>query len=249
MARNQQILQFIDEQGHATTIELSRAFGIGESTARRTLARLESEGLIERYHGGALSLRGKQSLVYSRMRQHSEVKKKIGQAASRIIPEGSTILLLGGTTIQAICPYIREKHLTVITTNMLVFDELKDCANINLILLGGVYDHQEAELSGNLPGMNMTHMRSDYLFMGAYSFDEKHGFVVANFLNQFYHRCMEASDKVCLLIDSSKYKSGGTTIAAAPEMVDYLFTDSELAESAKKSFTMQGVQVILCDQE
>ena len=249
MINPQHVLKFIDEYGYATTAELSKNFSIGESTARRVLAKLEAEGKIARFRGGGMSLTKKSSTLQMRRTQNAGIKEKIGQKASQIIPEGATVLLLGGTTVYSMCQFIKDKRLTVVTTNMLVFDELKDNPNIDLILLGGIYNSQEAELSGSISGASITQLRADYLFMGAYSFDEKHGFVVANYFNEFYHNCIAACETVCLLVDSSKYKCGGIAIAASPEMVDYLFTDSGISDTAFKEFSSKGIQVVCCDEK
>ena len=249
MINPQQILKFIDEYGYATTAELSKQFSIGESTARRVLAKLEAEGKIARFRGGGMSLTQKASALQIRRTQNAGTKEKIGKKASQIISDGATVLLLGGTTVYSMCRFIKDKRLTVLPTNMLVFEELKDNPNIDLILLGGIYNSQEAELSGSISGDSIAQLRADYLFMGAYSFDEKHGFVVANYFNEFYHKCIKACETVCLLVDSSKYKCGGIAIAASPEMVDYLFTDSGIPDEALKSFSAHGVHVICCNEK
>ena len=62
-------------------------------------------------------------------------------------------------------------------------------------------------------------------------------------------RYIKACETVCLLVDSSKYKCGGIAIAASPEMVDYLFTDSGIPDEALKSFSAHGVHVICCNEK
>ena len=83
MINPQQILKFIDEYGYATTAELSKQFSIGESTARRVLAKLEAEGKIARFRGGGMSLTQKASALQIRRTQNAGTKEKIGKKASR----------------------------------------------------------------------------------------------------------------------------------------------------------------------
>lgn len=245
------INEFINDYGFVTIADICETFSISESTARRVLARLAAEKVIVRFRGGAISAsKSKNGLeVSSKKIINFGVKKKIAQAASKIIPEEASVMLLGGTTIQALCPFIKSRRLTVITSNMLVFNELKDRPNINLIILGGAYNRKEAELSGSFLDVSIKQLRADYLFMSAFSFDEKCGFIIANYFNELYFNCINACEITSVLIDSSKYKKGGVSIAASPEMVDYVFTDSGVPESAVKVLKDKGVNIIQCDAD
>jgi DeoR family transcriptional regulator of aga operon len=81
--------------------------------------------------------------------------------------------------------------------------------------------------------------------MGCSGFDEKTGFTNRNYSVELYRACIQNCNKVCILVDSSKYNKGGTSIAAAPEQVNYLFTDGGLPQNTVDHFKQKGITVVL----
>ncbi|MDD3174518.1 MAG: DeoR/GlpR family DNA-binding transcription regulator [Herbinix sp.] len=240
------ILAFINTRKNVTIYDLCESFNISESTARRTISYLEEKGKIGRYHGGAFSLlQNPKTQIISRLDENTDKKIRIAQSASEIVCDNSTIILLGGTTVSYMCTFIKKKRITVITNSMLVLDELKNCPNIKLIILGGLYNNDESEVGGILSNSSLSYLRADLLFMGASGFDEKSGFINANHSVELFRTCVKASNETNVLVDSSKYNSGGSSIAASPEQIKRLYTNSDLDPRIIKSFQLKGVEVIL----
>ncbi|MCD8352263.1 MAG: DeoR/GlpR family DNA-binding transcription regulator [Planctomycetaceae bacterium] len=240
------ILAYINRKRHVTIHDLCENFEISDSTARRAVAQLEKLGKCSRFHGGAYALGhvGK-TQVMTRQATNTTEKIKIAKAAASIIHDDATCIILSGSTVGYICRFIKEKPLTVITNSVLVFDELRVYSNIKLIILGGFYNHDEEELGGGIINTNLDYLRADYLFMGASSFDERSGFINRNLSVDVYRACLNACDTACMLVDSSKYAVGGTSIAARPEQIKYLFTDSNLDGKIIKHFQRKNIEVIV----
>jgi DeoR/GlpR family transcriptional regulator of sugar metabolism len=138
-------------------------------------------------------------------------------------------------------------NITVITNSILVFNELQYSSGVKIILLGGTFDINEYEVNGILSSMSMNYIRADQLFMGASSFDEIHGFTTAFPAVDLYLTCLKSCLESCVLVDSSKYKKGGTAITARPDQINYLFTDNGLNRQAIDTFREKGVKVIISD--
>jgi len=246
MIKKQELLDFINEKKHVSIADICETFKISESTARRLITYYVQKGRIGRYHGGAFSLElDKKTDALARIEVHAGKKLNIAKAAATIIQENSTIIILSGSTVSYLCRFIRDKKITVITNSLLVLDELKNCPNITMILLGGLYNHEESEVGGVLSNSGLSYLRADCLFMGASGFDEKSGFINKNLSVELYHTCINLCSECCVLVDSSKYNCGGTSIAAAPEQVKYLFTDSDLPAEAVTQFQKKSVIVVL----
>jgi DeoR/GlpR family transcriptional regulator of sugar metabolism len=219
---------------------------ISQSTARRAVIQLEKIGKIERLHGGAFALQEKQqTLIASRLGINAEKKMKIARAAAKMVEENSTVIIMSGSTVSYMCSYIKDMNITVITNSLLVLDELKECPNIRIIILGGLYNHEELEMGGILQNSSIGFLRADRLFMGCSGFDEKTGFINRNYSVELYRACIQTCNEVCILVDSSKHNSGGTSIAATPEQVKYLFTDHDLSPDAVRRFEEKGITVVL----
>lgn len=239
------ILAFINKRKHVAINDLCLNFEISDSTARRAVSQLEKLGKCGRFHGGAFALgeTGK-SQVMMRQGEHSAEKIAIAKAAASIVHDDATCIILSGSTVGYMHRFIKDKQITVITNSLLIFDELRLHANIKLLVLGGLYNHEEEELGGVIANTNLDYLRADFLFMGASSFDERSGFINKNLSVELYRACLGACDTACLLVDSSKYGAGGTSIAARPEQIKYLFTDPNLDAKIVKKFQQKGIKVI-----
>lgn len=241
-----EILSFINQRKHVSVGDLCEHLEISESTARRALAQLEKLGKCVRFHGGAHSAgQSGRTKILARQGANSAKKLRIAKAAAAIIPDGSTCIILSGSTVGCMGRFIKGKQITVITNSLIIFEELRTFPNIKLIVLGGLYNPDEEELGGLIANTNLDYLRADFLFMGASSFDERSGFINRNLSIDVYRSCLRACDTACMLVDSSKYGLGGTSIAARPEQVKYLFTDSELETRVVKILEKKDIKVIL----
>ncbi len=249
MVDRNSVLKFIKKNDFTTTQQLCAEFGISESTARRVLDQLDSLGQITRLHGGAMpvSVTGQATEFQMRNSLFKQQKIAIAKMAAGIIEDYSTVILLGGTTVCELCPFIENRTITVITNSILVLNGLKYSRNVRLILLGGLYNYQEEEVGGLLANKGLSTVRADHLFMGASGFDERYGFSTTNAAVDLYMNCIETSVTTSVLADSSKYMKGGAAVTASLEQVQYLFTDSGLDLRARKAMEEKNISVMIAD--
>src|ERR1035437_3465346 len=103
--RRNHLLKLILRDGRVLVSEMSDALRISRITIRKDLDYLESKGLVQRTHGGALSLQGRAlldpSLKEKEPKQFKQ-KQRIAEAAAKLVEEGLCILLDSGTTTTAI---------------------------------------------------------------------------------------------------------------------------------------------------
>lgn len=244
--KDKQVLEMINMKKMVTTGELCELFGYSESTARRTLQRLSDRGMIQRYHGGAMSNKYKveQEGIQHRFEQQSQEKDRIARHAVEQIRPGSTIVMLGGTTVYKMCKYLQGMKITIITNSMLVFEELKSNPRTNIILLGGRYNYVEEEVRGVLTNTNLKLLRADALFTGATEFHPHIGFMTGDIESvELYRLCIEAVNRTFVLADSSKLGEGGAAVMAVCQMIDCLITDTGLLDMHVAGFEEQGVKV------
>ncbi|MFW5844452.1 MAG: DeoR/GlpR family DNA-binding transcription regulator, partial [Spirochaetota bacterium] len=98
--RQQKILDVVDDRGVVRVTELSNLFGVSEITIRRDLIALESEGLLTRSHGGAISPRHFQREPHYAQKGERNLREKqtIGRAAAAMVEPGETILVNSGSS-------------------------------------------------------------------------------------------------------------------------------------------------------
>src|SRR5690349_15772831 len=94
----------VRDRGHATVAELATAFAVSMDTIRRDLDYLADRGVLARTHGGAMrtdELATADTPFDNRTAVHRDAKEAIGAAAARLISDGETVLVNGGTTTLA----------------------------------------------------------------------------------------------------------------------------------------------------
>lgn len=251
MIDRNEVLDYIRQSNFVSTQLLCEHFQVSESTIRRVLEKLEENCQITRIHGGAMSVAdfGQMTDFQMRNRINKAQKVAIAKKATSLIKKHDTIILMGGTTVCEMCPFIEHMNVTVVTNSILVLNSLRYSTTIQLIILGGLYNYREEESSGLIYNTGLERLKTDFMFMGAAGFDERFGFTITNASADIYEHCMSCSKEVSVLADSSKYRSmqGGATITATPEQVHYLFTDPALDPGAKTALESMGIQIVLSE--
>ena len=165
-----------------------------------------------------------------------------------MIKPHSTAVLLGGTTVFRICKHIKNIPITVITNSMIVFNELVDKEHIQLILLGGEYNRDEAELRGFLTLAGSKLMTCDYLFMGADGYVQNVGCTTADLeAMELYNWCMALSQSTIVLMDSTKFGKRGKAVIAAIKNIDIIITDNGISPEALRQMEENAVEVIIVE--
>lgn len=231
-----ELLDYLQRHGGAKVPELSRELFLSESTVRRALASLEQQGKLRRYHGGAVATDpAAQSPIRQRQVSHWEAKNAVGRLAASFVREGMTLLLMGGTTVHAICPYLKGMRLTVITSSLPVMNDLAWEEQMQVILLGGVLNPAEMEVRGGLMQLTLEHLRADLMFTGVTGLHPIHGLMTDDPNGvETYTTCMRISDQVFVMADHTKCEQySGTTVVCGLSEVNGLVTDGGMADETR----------------
>lgn len=237
--KHSELLTYLNRKGSAKVDELSKALFLSESTVRRALQSLEAQGRVKRFHGGAALLDPEaRSPIRRRRISHLSEKSAIGRQASEFVKEGMTLLLMGGTTVQALCPYLKGRRLTVITSSLPVMNELAWEEQMQVILLGGVLNPAEMEVRGGLTQLTLERLRADLMFLGTTGLHPIHGLMTDDPNGvETYRTCMRISDQVFVLADHTKCEHyWGTTVVCGLSEVTCLITDDGMSGSVRDYF-------------
>ena len=102
--RAERIRQVLRERGVARVGDLCRELRVSAATVRRDLAALDRGGQVRRVHGGAMiaDLSPEEPLFDDKAAIAAEEKRRIAEAARRLIGPEDTIFLDGGSTVLAL---------------------------------------------------------------------------------------------------------------------------------------------------
>lgn len=241
------ILKYISYHENASVAELCGEFSLSESTVRRLLKEFEKKGLVERFHGGAHIVKKDilSDTFSGRSREFIVIKRKIAREACNKISDGDSIILLGGTTVFAMCEFLTDKKITVITNSVPVFLKLKDYPDIKLLLLGGLYNYEEMETQGFMTVSDTKRLRADCLFVGAMSITPKQGLTTSDMLSaEQYKACCDISDRVYVLAMASKFKTSGYISLLPLDKITGVITDKSVDLKIKEEFNSSGKELI-----
>ena len=246
--RRVKILEMINKEGQVSVSELSRIFDVSEVTIRNDLSHLEGKNLLIKTRGGGLKTQsvGIDQKLNEKAQINSREKVAIGKKAAELIKDNDTIILDSGTTTVEIAKHINGvNNLTVITNALNIAGQLiRD--EIKVILLGGILRTSSLSLIGPIGESNMRNFYCDKCFLGVDGIDSESGIFTPNLEEANLNRLMiEASNKVVIVTDSSKFKRKSFVHIAPITKVNMIITDSNLPEDEFKSLQNKGIKVIL----
>jgi DeoR/GlpR family transcriptional regulator of sugar metabolism len=240
LAKYRDVLEYLRSKKSASIAELTSVFFLSASTVRRILTMMEEENLVVRYHGGA-AVKGDGPVdIGSRNVNELREKSIIAKEAASMVKDGMTVILLGGTTVHAMCPYLKGRQITVITTSFPVVMDLLGEERMKIIMLGGVVNTPELEVRGSLLLSGLEKLQADILFLGATSIHPVRGIMTDDpEALSTYRGCIGVAEKSVVLADSTKFRTGGGSVVGLLSEVSCIITDSALPKH-----TIEGMERI-----
>lgn len=246
--RQNKIEKMILEKGAVAVSDLVGIFGVSIETVRRDLLSMENKGLLTRVHGGAVAngeMKPFRSLE-ARNEENVDGKKQLANKACEFISEGDYIAIDTGSTAIFLAEAIKESfsRLTVVTYSLDVFEILRDCGEINVILTGGFFNAAENSFYGNLAieMFDKLHVQKAFIFPTAISLE----FGIGDYQSDFYlvqKKLFEISDKKFILADSSKFEKKALLKVEDMKTEYYYITDSGLSAELEKLYGENGISI------
>jgi len=251
--RKRKISQFIKQNKKGTVAELSKLFGVSESTIRRDLEQLDEQGVIQRAHGGAVIAEpaAPEPPIIQRMAENTEEKRRIGRAAAELIRDAETVFLGSGTTTLEVARNLVEKdNLTLITNALNIANLFAGRPNITVIVVGGLLRPSELSMIGHITEQVLKELHADKVIMGIRAID-----VEAGLTNDYLPETMtdraiiNFSSEVILVADHAKFGKISTAYVAPVERITVLVTDSKTEPETLARLEEMGIRVIVADTD
>ena len=232
--RRADIRAYLFANGQTPVQTLADKVGASLATIRRDLAKLESEGIVERVHGGArISERASVEAAFSRRETvNLAAKRAIAQEAMRMIRPQMALFLDAGTTVLQLARLIRlsRQPLNVFTNGLRVAQELIGAPEVSVTLLGGRLRRENLSLVGPMAEAMLENLWVDMLFLGASAVDM--GFNLSSFdADEARLNALMAARaaQLCVLADRSKFGKRATYRVLGLCADHRLITDAPLA--------------------
>ena len=244
--RANRILSILSERKKIDVSELAAVLQVSQVTARKDLDALEAKGFIRRVHGFAEL--NTTDHISSRLAYHYEEKRRIAECAAELVRSGDTVMIESGSCCAILADLLAKKcsSLTIVTNSAFIAEYVRSCRHIQVVLLGGIYQHDAQCLVGPMLRENAANYHVRYFFIGTDGWSERFGFTNKDPLRAQAVRDMScACDEMVVLTESEKFASVGTVPLNVKEQPRYVITDAALPEQERDLLAAQGIKVIL----
>lgn len=242
------IIHLLEVRTRVSVDDLCHTFGLAPSTIRKKLARLESQELLVRTHGGAVSIDAnrdepidKKSLV------NIPQKKAIAAAAVEFINDGDVISLGGGSTVAELSIYIRKlKSLVVLTNSIMIADMIARNQNVEVRINSGIVRGRTGCVVGPGADALFHNQPADKAFIGCDSFSLTNGVGSANILvGEVERNMLRYAKEQYVLCDSSKLNKSSVYSLIHANDITALITDDDADPYYVDELRKSGLEVVV----
>jgi len=249
-ARRQRIFEFVRANGFASVADLAVLESVSEMTIRRDIQALAGRHLLRQVHGGANAILDAGEGIDFRLRvsRRAETKKAIAAAALQFVRPRATIALDSGTTTLELARQLPSNaRLLVATHSLPALMALSRAEGTDVVGLGGAFQSHTQSFAGPMALTAIRHLRIETFFMGSTSVRDGFTYVGSAFDAQTKVALIDVSDRVVLLVDSSKFSQTSLFPIAPIDRIDVVITDRAAPEGAIGEFRTRGIDVIQVD--
>lgn len=232
MSRLRQITEAVRDAGSLGVAELASLTGASEMTIRRDLEVLASQGVLERFRGGARSLllRGSEPPFALRFDENAEAKRRIAAAVASLIADGESVVLDSGTTCLEVARLLHDRRLTVMPLSLHAVNALSSSASLTLLVPGGRPRPGELALTGPLTLASLSALRFDTAVIGCCGLSAEHGLTAFDLEDAAVKRAaISSARRVIAAVDASKLTRTALAFVAPVSSLDAVVTDAERA--------------------
>jgi DeoR/GlpR family transcriptional regulator of sugar metabolism len=247
--RKIKILELIEEKEKVTVAELAKKFKASEATIRRDLNVLCKNKMIVRAHGGALRKADfKIETPFDERRLlYLNEKKAIAAASVKLINDGDTILLGGGSTIFQLAKLLDSfKDLRVVTNAIDIAMELSKFENIDITFVGGNIRKNNLVTVGQAPIKFLNDLYIEKLFISVTGVDLDKGVTSTSPIDaEVIIKMLEVSRDKFLLADSSKFGKVCFKKISPISCFDEIITDSKIDIKIAEEIQNSGTKITI----
>lgn len=247
--RRKNIVDLVNQEGSITLQQLRDAFPtVSDVTLRKDLSFLDSTMQLVRTHGGAKSLPAAVGMIdnfYTRITVNTEAKNLIAQKATHLMQPNLSVYLAPGTTCIALAKALPDIKMQFFTDGIATAMELAKYTNIETTVFGGDLDTSALRTHGPRFFAAVNTMHFDYAILSADNFRPDLGFVCCSgYLWNTLITLREHTDKLIILLDSSKVNTVRAARYFPTKLVDIVVTDGHFGEEALRALESANVTVL-----
>ena len=243
--RRREILNMVVEYGTVDFSQLRKAFPeVSDVTLRKDLQYLDDTQQAIRTHGGIKSIPSALN-YFHRANVNRELKRVIAAKATTLIRPGDSIFVSAGTTCAELARCLPAFPLKVCSDGVYTVSNITSQPTISVELLGGSVDLNILRVEGSSTLNQLDDRHFNTAFLGALTVNMDYGFSHNSAMTiAILEKVIQHSDKVVVLLDSTKVSSNFMPQTIPFSAVDTLVTDSEFPADAAEILRSKGLEII-----
>jgi DeoR/GlpR family transcriptional regulator of sugar metabolism len=247
--RQSLILAMVNQRGSLSITEMQRKLKVSRETIRRDLVLLSDRQALRKTHGGALSLERSEPEIALRQVINVDVKRSIGRRAASLVPDGASVILSGGSTVQAVADSLLARHGLIVFTNSIgVCRKLAGHNKNRVHVLGGELDAINGATLGRDTTSMLGHYFADFVFIGAGAISPTGWLMDYSREEGELHSLMLQSARTAVVVaDHSKFNRYAPVRVDNFEKVTHLVTDERPEAPLSKALAALPLEVLFQD--
>jgi len=245
--RQGRILSIVNAHRSATVAEIQKRLGVSRETVRRDLLALEERRKLRRTHGGAISLESSEPQMAIRQMTNAEGKRAIARLAAQLVPDGASVILAGGTTVQSVSDELTGRRGLTVVTNC-VASCLKLCGrNGNRVhLLGGELQPQNQTTLGRDATEMLARFFADFAIVGGAAISNQgHLMDYSREEAELHSLMLQTAETAIVVADHQKLGRIAPVLVQGLDRATYLITDAEPAPAVSEILGRLPLEVLV----
>lgn len=242
-SRQNEILQIVNKRKRVQVTDLSDLVGVSGVTIRQDLNFLEQQGYLKRVHGAAMALQSDD--VNARLEVRFDIKQQLANKAADLVAPNETVLIEGGSANALLARTLADRgDVTIITPSAYIAHLIRN-SSANIILLGGVYQHQGESLVGPLTKLCIQNIHFSTAFLGIDGYHQDTGFTSRDMMRaEIAETIISKNRRNIVLTDSSKFGQIYPSSIGKTSEISILLTDDSAPTEDIETLKNQGVEVL-----
>jgi DeoR family transcriptional regulator of aga operon len=249
--RRKYILDQIVRDGFVKVSKLADNLGVTQTTIRKDLKYLESQGVLQRAHGSAVppSQQVMDMNLTAKKMINFEEKQKIAARAAQLIQSDDSILIASGSTITLFAEALKPKgRLNVVSISVNISAHLGDIPGITVMQVGGILYGNTLSVLGAEASNTIENLYCSKVFFGVDGLDLDFGLTCGTGEEaSITQKMMQSAQTSIVLVDSSKVGKRGFARICEVGDIDILITDKGMPMETRQRIENMGVKLIIAE--
>lgn len=248
--RLNRIREILTEKKQIDISQLSSLLNVTEVTIRRDLEKLESEGFLNRTHGGAVLVETAStsfpSQIFELDKETEESLKMLGELSGFLINDNDVIFLGPGMSNRFFYNALKNKHnITIVTNDILVAINIAvNAPETKIICPSGELNNGTLQLYGRIGEDVLSTLNYNVAFIDVDGITMERGYTVSS-IDKVYliQDILKSTDKAIAVCSHKKFNQSSFVPLGPLNMFSTIISNEQTPKEYKEYFFHNDIQL------